>query len=341
MSDVNNNIMSTIKRNPLVSLIVVVVVILAIVLIVNMRGSKEEFSPSDTSAKIIENFPQGPMNVMYSDSAGNLGTTTDLGLDYLTVTSNSDLSGNILSQDVFGKGSQLTTDSILAGTGHSGRLHLMGDNLYMMAKNGVRITSDNSSPNPWGAPNGNLTVDGKIVSSSLGSNIDWLRINDDVKNVGRTAIHGKLVISDIRKGHGGLIVGNDWTSNVGEGNIKATGEISAPSIKASSLSGNNISTSGTLSAENVNAGAVSINGYGNVKTKLDDLFTRLSALESKVNVIDASYIKGGQTVSLQGRNGRLDNYGGRCNSGDGDRDTGVQCGGGHGGEYTYWNLNKV
>jgi len=184
-----------------------------------------------------------------------LGTTTDLGLDYLTVTSNSDLSGNILSQDVFGKGSQLTTDSILAGNGHNGRLHLMGDNLYMMAKNGVRIAADNSSPNPWGAPNGNLTVDGKIVSPSLGSNTDWLRINDDVKNVGRTALYGKLVIADT-KGGGGLIVGNDFTSNVGEGNIKATREISAPSIKATSLSGDNISTSGTLSAGNVNAGTV-------------------------------------------------------------------------------------
>jgi len=36
----------------------------------------------------VENFPQStPMNVMYSDAAGNLGTTTDLGLKNLTISS--------------------------------------------------------------------------------------------------------------------------------------------------------------------------------------------------------------------------------------------------------------
>jgi len=43
----------------------------------------------------IENYPQpAPMNVMYSDANGNLATTTDLGLEYLTVTRDSTVSGN-------------------------------------------------------------------------------------------------------------------------------------------------------------------------------------------------------------------------------------------------------
>jgi microcystin-dependent protein len=47
---------------------------------------------------IVENFPQAtPMNVMYSDANGNLATTTDLGLAYLTLTGNIKSEGSILS----------------------------------------------------------------------------------------------------------------------------------------------------------------------------------------------------------------------------------------------------
>jgi hypothetical protein len=86
MSSQNNNFMSTITKNPLVSGIVVVVVILIIILIA-MKGRKESFSsPPSSNENIVENFPQStPMNVMYSDASGNLGTTTDLGLQNLTV----------------------------------------------------------------------------------------------------------------------------------------------------------------------------------------------------------------------------------------------------------------
>jgi len=45
--------------------------------------------------EIVENFPQpAPMNVMYSDANGNLATTTDLGVEYVTVTRDSTVSGN-------------------------------------------------------------------------------------------------------------------------------------------------------------------------------------------------------------------------------------------------------
>lgn len=55
----------------------------------------ENFENSQIESDIVENFPQpAPMNVMYSDANGNLATTTDLGVEYLTVTGNSAVSGN-------------------------------------------------------------------------------------------------------------------------------------------------------------------------------------------------------------------------------------------------------
>jgi len=175
--------MNILKKNPVAITAIVVFVVVGIVLIVKMRGSEEAFSASnifddtfntsDISDKIIENFPQStPMNVMYSDSAGNLGTTTDLGLQNLTVKGDSNLNGNVLSGDVFGGGSQLRTETIVAGPSYGGRLHLLGDNVYVMAKNGVRIATDPNSRNPWGSSNGNLTVDGTISTGTGYSMID-------------------------------------------------------------------------------------------------------------------------------------------------------------------------
>lgn len=86
----NNSFMTTITKNPLVSLIVIIVIVAVIVLIVNMRRSEEAFSPSSSNEHIVENYPQPtPMNVMYSDANGNLATTSDLGLQNLTVKSDS------------------------------------------------------------------------------------------------------------------------------------------------------------------------------------------------------------------------------------------------------------
>jgi hypothetical protein len=86
MSVENNNFMSTLKKNKL-AIGIVVVIIIGIILFLKVRGSEEAFSPS-SSEHIVENFPQStPMNVMYSDASGNLGTTTDLGLQNLTISS--------------------------------------------------------------------------------------------------------------------------------------------------------------------------------------------------------------------------------------------------------------
>jgi len=53
---------------------------------------------------------------------------------------------------------------------------------------------------------------------------DWLRINND--GVGRTALFGNLSINDSTGGNGGLAVGS-WNDKVGQGNIAATGTITA------------------------------------------------------------------------------------------------------------------
>lgn len=56
---------------------------------IGLGGGYEEngYDYEKEEDEIVENFPQpAPMNVMYSDANGNLATTTDLGLQNLTVT---------------------------------------------------------------------------------------------------------------------------------------------------------------------------------------------------------------------------------------------------------------
>ena len=66
---------------------------------------------------------------------------------------------------------------------------------------------------------------GKGKYNIISSDDDWLRINNN-DNIGRTAMYGNVSINGTKKGMGGLSVGA-WTSNVGEGNIAATGKIIA------------------------------------------------------------------------------------------------------------------
>lgn len=79
----------------------------------------EEFS--------VENYPQStPMNVMYSDSNGNLATTTDLGLQNLTVSGDSTFANDnviINSGDIAGPGKQtrINSQGIIFGGSNNGR----------------------------------------------------------------------------------------------------------------------------------------------------------------------------------------------------------------------------
>ena len=188
------------------------------------------------SDDIIENFPQAtPMNVMYSDVNGNLATTTDVGLQNLTVNGDSNLNGNILSRGCFGgAGTQLATDVVVAGKGYNGRLHLLGDDVYVMAKNGVRIATDPNKANTWGPANGNLTVD------------------------------------------------------------------------------NSITAGGALSAGSIGTSSVNIYNYGDVKTKMEELYNRVASLETRAGGVE------GRAGTLEGRadtlKGRADTLEGRANS---------------------------
>ena len=53
---------------------------------IGLGGGYEENGYENEEDEIVENFPQpAPQNVMYSDANGNLATTTDLGLQNLTI----------------------------------------------------------------------------------------------------------------------------------------------------------------------------------------------------------------------------------------------------------------
>jgi len=106
-----------------------------------------------------------------------------------------------------------------------GRLHVSGPELlYILNKNGVVIGKE------WGG-NGNLHAQG-VLSTDVHVNTpslrrvggDWLRINDG--GIGRVALYGGLAINDTNNGNSGLSVG-EWNDKVGQGNILATGTITA------------------------------------------------------------------------------------------------------------------
>jgi hypothetical protein len=83
-----------------------------------------------------------------------------------------------------------------------------------------------------------ITTTVNIFTPSLNNNIttDWLRINNNGSSSGKVALYGSLCVNAIYNGHSGLAVGY-WDENVGEGNIKAS---------------NNISCAGSLTATGVN-----------------------------------------------------------------------------------------
>lgn len=165
MSGDNNNV---ITKNPLVITgIVVVVVVGIIVLVLKMNRSEEAFSTS-SSDKIVENYPQStPMNVMYSDANGNLGTTTDLGLQNLTVSSDSQFNGNTNTNGV------VTGGRIVGKMGDSWGM-LWGDSCALIGKKGNAMRfgfADNTGASGWDEkvriePDGRLKIGGVYLSDA-------------------------------------------------------------------------------------------------------------------------------------------------------------------------------
>lgn len=179
-------------------IVLIVIAIAAVVIAIIAFSTKNETFEHIEERNVIENFPTVAQNILTSDANGNLSVTSDLGLQNLTVASDSNIGGNLavkgnlnqtgainaagsinasgnlnvsgtingnnLGPGIFGgSGKQIKTDVVLAGDGHAGRLHLVGDNIYVMAKGGMRIANDGNTANPWGGANGNLTVDNSLT----------------------------------------------------------------------------------------------------------------------------------------------------------------------------------
>jgi hypothetical protein len=89
--------------------------------------------------------------------------------------------------------------------------------------------------------NNDINSTGNIFTPSLNNNIisDWLRINNHGASSGEVALYGSLCVNATMNGHSGLAVGY-WDENVGEGNIKASGNITADKC----LNFTNVSSSG-------------------------------------------------------------------------------------------------
>ena len=70
-----------------------------------------------------------------------------------------------------------------------------------------------------------LNIGGNLTGPNLNRvGGDWLRVNDLADSVGRTALYGNLSINDTKKGGGGGLSVGSW-ADVGQGNIKASGNI--------------------------------------------------------------------------------------------------------------------
>lgn len=174
MSVENNNFMSMLKKNKLaISGIVVVVIIIGVILIVRKSGSAEAFSTSDNK-HIVENYPQAtPMNVMYSDSNGNLGTTTDLGLQNLTVSSDSQFNGNAQFNGNTNTNGVVTGGRIVGKMGDSWGM-LWGQACALIGKKGEPMRfgfADNIGASGWDEkvriePDGRLKIGGVYLSDA-------------------------------------------------------------------------------------------------------------------------------------------------------------------------------
>jgi hypothetical protein len=180
-----SDIIKKIKENPVTSGVIVSIIMITIVLIV-VFVKKEKFtygygmnSINDTY-EIKENFPQPAMNVMYSDATGNLSTTQDLGLQNLTVASDSKFGGNVntLSQvNVMGKtnyptnwgGGIRTWD--LYGSGNLGWGDDAGNVKASISNNG-NITSADANVNGLLNVKGGANIEGRVRFRHTGANGD-------------------------------------------------------------------------------------------------------------------------------------------------------------------------
>jgi peptidoglycan hydrolase CwlO-like protein len=92
------------KTKTYIGLIVLAIIVIGIVVVLvryyqSSNQTKDNYSNCDKS-QIRENFPPSVtnVNVLYTDQYGNLGATSDLGINYLTVANGTNLQGNVTIQ---------------------------------------------------------------------------------------------------------------------------------------------------------------------------------------------------------------------------------------------------
>ena len=135
------------------SIVIIVIFIGIYMMMYSSKSSTPTPTPLVSEQFTVENFPQStPMNVMYSDASGNLGTTTDLGLQNLTV------SGDV------GMSQKLTAGSISTGDlSSAGSVNVNG-------KMNVHSGAPAAVPSGY-MSNGSLTIGD--VSKNFGGGIGW------------------------------------------------------------------------------------------------------------------------------------------------------------------------
>jgi len=313
------------------------------------RNDNEE-NEYQNGYEIVENFPQpAPMNVMYSDANGNLATTTDLGLQNLTIAKD----GALLIGDKFRFNSNKDAwrdDEWLRmmnpqNTGYGGGL--AADKLYgastiisdgtisavkTISTNAGYAMLNNRNVKPNQLAGGNLQFGfGSMDNNSGAPFADTIHLNGWGDATG-----GKpnLVMFDKSK-PGMRIYQGEYNSGTAyntykdavmadsSGNASVNGALSAGSISAGgALSAGSISTGGALSAGSISTGdgalsagsigtgSVNIYNYGDVKTKIEDLSTKINALTARLDDINPlkGRVRATDRILLGGQGHQLSAY---------------------------------
>lgn len=174
---------SKIKENSFIIGVVIIFGTLITILIVTfIKNNKKNYVPvegffdSDTftlsnikpedaerlGLGIVEKFQPAPMNVMYSDANGNLATTTDLGLQNLTVTGDAQFNANTNTNGI------VTGGKIVGKMGDSWGM-LWGDSCTLIGKKGKPMCfgfADDTNASGW-SEKVRIETDGRLKIGNI------------------------------------------------------------------------------------------------------------------------------------------------------------------------------
>lgn len=177
--------------------LIIIAILLAFCVFLMIRNKNNNSKKS--TQEIRENFPQpSPMNVMYSDANGNLATSNDLGLKYLTISSDGALvldgsgsgSGNVKDQlaDLYAKIRELSativanktaTDNSIANL--RSELSTTISNNKTAADNGIySLRSDLNATNATNATKADA-LSNRITSTENTLNTDTVKYSHDIR----------------------------------------------------------------------------------------------------------------------------------------------------------------